>query len=73
MSISKQREGSTTILGLFKRPKHVPSAQPDGNQLDVDESEVAQQPTYDTSYPAGLTVKWKDHSIIKLATVVESA
>eukprot|EP00957_Ditylum_brightwellii_P142165 10831408-Ditylum_brightwellii.AAC.1 len=47
--------------GLFRRPRHSPSVEPDGNQPDVDESEVAQQSIYDTSYPAGLTVKWKGH------------
>ena len=30
-----------------------------GDQQDIEESEVSQQPTYDHSYPAGLTVKWK--------------
>ena len=31
----------------------------EGDQQYVEESEVAQQPTYDNSYPAGLTVKLK--------------
>eukprot|EP00957_Ditylum_brightwellii_P137591 10489712-Ditylum_brightwellii.AAC.1 len=58
--------------GLFRRPRHAPLVEPDGNQPDVDISELAQQPIYATSYPAGSTVKWKDHSRIRLAIVVES-
>eukprot|EP00957_Ditylum_brightwellii_P165512 12600802-Ditylum_brightwellii.AAC.1 len=42
----------------------------EGDWLEIDESEVAQQPTYDTSYPLGLTVKWKQNRKTKLATVI---
>eukprot|EP00957_Ditylum_brightwellii_P121602 9272929-Ditylum_brightwellii.AAC.1 len=31
----------------------------DDDQSELEELEVAQQPTYDTSYPAGLAVKYK--------------
>eukprot|EP00957_Ditylum_brightwellii_P176601 13450350-Ditylum_brightwellii.AAC.2 len=71
--LSNEEKAGLPYWGLFRRPRHTPSAEPDGNQPDVDESEMAQQPIYDTSYPAGLKVKWKDHSKIRLATVVESA
>ena len=42
----------------------------EGDQQDIEESEVAQQPTYDNSYPTGLTVKWKRFSEIKLVTII---
>eukprot|EP00957_Ditylum_brightwellii_P072313 5496422-Ditylum_brightwellii.AAC.1 len=41
-------------------------------QHELDKSEMAQQPTYGTSFPAGLTVKWKDGKKTKLATVIHS-
>eukprot|EP00957_Ditylum_brightwellii_P191069 14548285-Ditylum_brightwellii.AAC.1 len=63
--LSTKEKAALPYWGLFRRPKHASSAQPDGNQPDMDEPEVAQQPTYDTSYPTGLTVKWKDHNRIK--------
>eukprot|EP00957_Ditylum_brightwellii_P191047 14546659-Ditylum_brightwellii.AAC.1 len=57
--------------GLFRRPRHAPLVTIDENQSDLDESKVAQQSTYDTSYPAGLAVKQKNNNKIKLATVLE--
>ena len=41
----------------------------EGDHQDTGDSEVAQQPTDDDSYPAGLTVKLKDTSGMKLASV----
>eukprot|EP00957_Ditylum_brightwellii_P057954 4394069-Ditylum_brightwellii.AAC.1 len=33
----------------------------EGDQLETDKLEVAQQPTYDTSYPSGLTLRWNQN------------
>eukprot|EP00957_Ditylum_brightwellii_P053753 4072207-Ditylum_brightwellii.AAC.1 len=71
--LANEEKAALPYWRLSRRPRHTSSAIPDGNQPDANESKVAQQPTYDTSYPAGLIVKWKDHGGIKLATVVESA
>jgi hypothetical protein len=42
----------------------------DDDQSELEEPEVAQQPTYDTSYPAGLTVKYKRKNKVILASVL---
>eukprot|EP00957_Ditylum_brightwellii_P212332 15367190-Ditylum_brightwellii.AAC.2 len=34
--------------------------------------QMAQPPTFDTSYPAGMTVKWQDKQKLQLATMVSS-
>eukprot|EP00957_Ditylum_brightwellii_P092448 7039938-Ditylum_brightwellii.AAC.1 len=39
-------------------------------QQELDNSEVTQQPSFDISYPAGLTVKWQNKQKTKLATVL---
>eukprot|EP00957_Ditylum_brightwellii_P015695 1183508-Ditylum_brightwellii.AAC.1 len=41
--------------------------------METNKSEVAQQPTYDTSYPSGLTVQWNQNGKTVLATVLEPA
>eukprot|EP00957_Ditylum_brightwellii_P050934 3863113-Ditylum_brightwellii.AAC.1 len=41
-----------------KKKKTVWSHLPDNHKQGLEASKVAQQPTHDTSYPAGLTVKW---------------
>eukprot|EP00957_Ditylum_brightwellii_P087060 6626893-Ditylum_brightwellii.AAC.1 len=33
----------------------------EGDQMETDKSEVAQQPTYGISYPSGLTVRWNQN------------
>eukprot|EP00957_Ditylum_brightwellii_P100182 7635288-Ditylum_brightwellii.AAC.1 len=42
----------------------------DDDQSALEELEVAQQPTYDTFYPAGLTVKYKRKNKVILASVL---
>eukprot|EP00957_Ditylum_brightwellii_P089556 6820290-Ditylum_brightwellii.AAC.1 len=42
----------------------------EGDQAETDKSEVAQQPTYDISYPSGLTVRWNQNGKTVFATVI---
>eukprot|EP00957_Ditylum_brightwellii_P141787 10803065-Ditylum_brightwellii.AAC.1 len=42
----------------------------EGDQMETDKSEVAQQPTHDTSYPSGLTVRWNQNGKTILATII---
>eukprot|EP00957_Ditylum_brightwellii_P058837 4460875-Ditylum_brightwellii.AAC.1 len=42
----------------------------EGDQMEIDESEADQQPTYDTSYPSGLIVRWSQNGKTVLATVI---
>eukprot|EP00957_Ditylum_brightwellii_P071548 5439833-Ditylum_brightwellii.AAC.1 len=45
----------------------------EGDQMETDELEVAQQPTYDISYSSSLTVKWNQNRKTVLATVIGPA
>eukprot|EP00957_Ditylum_brightwellii_P158704 12079178-Ditylum_brightwellii.AAC.1 len=42
------------------------------DQMETDKSEVTQQPTYDTPYPSGFTVRWNQNGKTVLATVIGS-
>eukprot|EP00957_Ditylum_brightwellii_P017216 1297668-Ditylum_brightwellii.AAC.1 len=51
-------DSANPYWGLRRRKKKTIQFQLlDNHQQGLEASEVAQQPTYDTSYPAGLTVK----------------
>eukprot|EP00957_Ditylum_brightwellii_P031708 2405169-Ditylum_brightwellii.AAC.1 len=53
-------EGESNMMqDFFNDYKHCLHDQ--GEQLETDKSEMAQQPTYDKFYPSGLTVKWIQH------------
>eukprot|EP00957_Ditylum_brightwellii_P102203 7790982-Ditylum_brightwellii.AAC.1 len=45
----------------------------EGDQMETDKSEVAQQSTYDISYPSCLTVRWNQNEKTVLAIVIGPA
>eukprot|EP00957_Ditylum_brightwellii_P008834 670164-Ditylum_brightwellii.AAC.1 len=61
-------DSANPYWGLRRRNKTLWLQLPDNHQQHLEASELAQQPTYDTSYPASLTVKWKDKKKLRLAT-----
>ena len=42
----------------------------EGDHRETGDSEAAQQPAYEDPYLVGLTMKWKDRSNMKLASVI---
>eukprot|EP00957_Ditylum_brightwellii_P064742 4913291-Ditylum_brightwellii.AAC.1 len=72
--LSTRADLTDPCWGLRRRSARVRFKLPeeDIHQLVSSGSEVDQQPTYDISYPAGLTVIWQKNNKVRLATVIGS-
>eukprot|EP00957_Ditylum_brightwellii_P142117 10827789-Ditylum_brightwellii.AAC.2 len=67
-------ERPNPFAGISRRRGSMRFMLPDeGDHPELDKPEVAQQHTFDESYPPGLTVKWKNNDKVILATVIGQA
>eukprot|EP00957_Ditylum_brightwellii_P195425 14889501-Ditylum_brightwellii.AAC.1 len=69
--LAARAEKINPYVGVSRRGDGVRLMMPDDDdQSELEESEVAQQSTYDTSYPADLTMKYKRKNKVILASVL---
>eukprot|EP00957_Ditylum_brightwellii_P201134 15324200-Ditylum_brightwellii.AAC.1 len=72
--LAQNTQAASSSIGIPRRGAKEQLMMPnEGDQIETDKSEVAQQPTYDTSYPSGFTVRWNQNGKPVLATVIGSA
>eukprot|EP00957_Ditylum_brightwellii_P164480 12522434-Ditylum_brightwellii.AAC.1 len=72
--LAQNTQAASPSIGISRRGTKEQLMMPnEGNQMETDKSEVAQQPTYNISYPSGLTVRWNQNMKKVLATVIGPA
>eukprot|EP00957_Ditylum_brightwellii_P129323 9865622-Ditylum_brightwellii.AAC.1 len=73
MLAQNTQTASPSIIILRRGTKEQLMTPNEGDQKETDKSEVAQQPTYDISYPSSLTVRWNQNKNTVLATIIGPA